>query len=426
MANKMDFDLAIIGGGIGGLCLALAITNYTSIPITVYEDAPKFGEIGAGIAFGPNSVRAVRQISAQLGDALDARANGNLWPEKKDVWFDFWVGMDGVDEKARARRVLAGASLGSVEHPDPGSRMVNRAQLIDELVKLLPEGIARFGKTLVDVDDNGTQGVVLKFQDGTTASHSAVIGCDGLKSRTRRALLGEDNPATNPVYTGKYCYRGMVPMEQAVTLLGEEKAKNCQAYLGYHGHMLTFPVAAGRFMNVVAFQSSKTWTHDKMVIGATKEEMMRDFGPWGEDVKNIVKLMGQSDIWALFDHPPAETYYKGRICLLGDAAHASTPFQGAGAGMAVEDAYVLGRILQAVQSADQLPLAFAAYDGVRRERTQKVVTSSRESGYIWHFEALGDDVDKIKGGLKDRLRWIWDKHLDEDVDSALKVLQSGG
>jgi salicylate hydroxylase len=214
-------------------------------------------------------------------------------------------------------------------------------------------------------------------------------------------------------------------MEQAVTLLGEEKAKNCQAYLGYHGHMLTFPVAAGRFMNVVAFQSSKTWTHDKMVIGATKEEMMRDFGPWGEDVKNIVKLMGQSDIWALFDHPPAETYYKGRICLLGDAAHASTPFQGAGAGMAVEDAYVLGRILQAVQRADQLPLAFAAYDGVRRERTQKVVTSSRESGYIWHFEALGDDVDKIKGGLKDRLRWIWDKHLDEDVDSALKVLQSG-
>ncbi|KAH7008879.1 hypothetical protein EDB80DRAFT_574424 [Ilyonectria destructans] len=424
MAGSEDLNLAIIGGGIGGLCLALSITNYTSIPVTVYENAPKFGEIGAGVAFGPNAVRTIKQISQPLAAAVDARANRNIWPEKKGVWFDFRVGMDGADENARARGVKAGTFLGSVEHPDPGSWMVNRSHLVDELVKLLPPGIARFGKNLVQIADNGTSGVELTFEDGTTARHSAVIGCDGIKSCTRGIVLGQDSPATNPTYTGKYCYRGLVPMAKAVESLGEEKAMNCQAYLGYHGHMLTFPVAGGRMMNVVAFQSSSDWPHEKMVIPTTKEQMLSSFSNWGQDVRDIVNLMGQSDIWALFDHPPADTYNKGRICLLGDAAHASTPFQGAGAGMAVEDAYVLGRILQHVTLADDLPAAFEAFSKARMPRTQELVSTSREAGHIWHFEKEGDDIEKIKENLKSRMDWIWNKDLSDDGDEAVAVFKT--
>jgi salicylate hydroxylase len=272
MTPTPEFNLAIVGGGIGGLCLALSIIQYTSIPVSVYENAPKFGEIDAGVAFGPNAVRAMKQISEALAAAVDARANRNMALEKKDIWFDFRIGMDGADERARARGVVAGTFLCSIEHPGPGSWMVNRSHLLDELVKLLPPEIAHFGKNLIDIEDLGADGVVLTFEDGSTAHHSAVIGCDGIKSRTRRIMLGNDHPATNPTYTGKYCYRGLVTMEKAVELLGKEKAMNCQAYLGYHGHMLTFPVAGGRLMNVVAFQSSKDWPHEKMVIPATKEQ----------------------------------------------------------------------------------------------------------------------------------------------------------
>ncbi|KAF4995333.1 hypothetical protein FDECE_12824 [Fusarium decemcellulare] len=419
MATTQDFNLAIVGGGIGGLCLALSITKHTSIPISVYENAPKFGEIGAGVAFGPNAVRAIRQISEPLATALEGVANGNIFPEKKGVWFDFRIGMDGVDESARARGVVAGDFLCSVEHPEPGSCMVNRSHLVDELVKLLPPETAHLGKNLVDLEDLGPGGVVLTFEDGSTARHSAVIGCDGIKSRTRRIMLGDNNPLVSPKYTGKYCYRGMVPMSKAVELLGQEKAMNCQAYLGYHGHILTFPVAGGRMMNVVAFQSSQDWPHEKMVVPATKEEMLDSYKDWGTDVLNIVRTMGQSDIWALFDSPPIETFHKGRLCLLGDAAHGSTPFQGAGAGMAVEDAFVLGRILQHVERADQLPVAFEAFSKARVERTQKLVKTSREAGHIWHFEAEGDDIDQIKRVMKDRLKWIWEKDLEEDISGVV-------
>ncbi|KAK1690559.1 hypothetical protein BDP55DRAFT_543822 [Colletotrichum godetiae] len=422
MSSDEQLSLAIVGGGIGGLCLALYITTHTEIPVIVYENAPKFGEIGAGVAFGPNAVRAIAKISEPLAAAVEARANRNMFAEKKDVWFDFRVGMDGAHETARVRGVVAGTYLCSVEHPQPGSWMVNRSHLVDEIVKLLPDGIARFSKTLHDIDDLDGEGVILKFGDGTSSRHSAVVGCDGIKSQTRRIILGDDHLATNPSYTGKYCYRGLVPMDKAVELLGEEKAKNCQAYLGYHGHMLTFPVAGGRMMNVVAFQSSTDWPHKTMVIPATKEQMLQSFSMWGPDVLNIVRLMGQSDIWALFDLSPMDNYNKGRICLLGDAAHASTPFQGAGAGMAVEDAYVLGKLLHHVERAQDLPAVFKAFSKARVERTQKLVATSREAGHFWHFEAEGDDLMKIREIMQKRMSWVWDKDLDEDIAQVAKDL----
>jgi salicylate hydroxylase len=151
--------------------------------------------------------------------------------------------------------------------------------------------------------------------------------------------------------------------------------------------------------------------------------MLHSYKDWGSDVRNIVRLMGQSDIWALFDLPPAGAFHKGRVCLMGDAAHGSTPFQGAGAGMAVEDAYVLGRILQYAEKAADLPLAFEAFSIARVERTQKLVKTSREAGHTWHFEAEGDDIEKIKEAMNNRMSWIWDKDIDEDVQRAVAWLR---
>ncbi|KAL4883596.1 hypothetical protein BJY04DRAFT_216419 [Aspergillus karnatakaensis] len=227
-AQDSNFDLAIVGGGIAGLCLALAIKTHTNIPVTLYEAAPAFGEIGAGVAFGPNAVRALSFISPAFREGFSKIATGNLDPAKQSTWFDFRVGVDGPDEDARARGVKAGMYLGSVTEPEPHSGLVNRARLLDVLVDLLPAGFGEFSKVLSGLEDRG-DGVVLRFEDGTHATHSAVVGCDGIKSRIRPVLLPATavggHPASRATFTGKYCYRGMIPMDVAVSKLGAELAR---------------------------------------------------------------------------------------------------------------------------------------------------------------------------------------------------------
>lgn len=133
--------------------------------------------------------------------------------------------------------------------------------------------------------------------------------------------------------------------------------------------------------------------------------------------------MEKPDVWALFDHPPAPTYYKGRLAILGDAAHASTPHQGAGAGQAIEDAFILSNLLGKVDSIGDIEKAFSAYDAVRRPRSQRVVTTSRDAAAIYEFEAekLRSDLDLIKKTLESRCDWIWDEDLNQQLKKALEI-----
>jgi salicylate hydroxylase len=134
--------------------------------------------------------------------------------------------------------------------------------------------------------------------------------------------------------------------------------------------------------------------------------------------------MENPDVWALFDHPPAPTYYKGRLCLVGDAAHASTPHQGAGAGQAIEDAFILSSLLGQVGSPDNIDQVFKAYDAVRRPRSQKVVTTSREVSKIYEFEneKLGFDFVKAEECLRGWYDWIWNEDLQEQLRKAERLM----
>lgn len=160
---------------------------------------------------------------------------------------------------------------------------------------------------------------------------------------------------------------------------------------------------------------------------STTEELLADFAGWSEPVKKILGLVERPDIWALFDHLPAATYHrKGKICLLGDAAHASTPHHGAGAGMAVEDAFILSRLLTSIRSVGELESAFAAYDAVRRPRSQRLVTSSRRTGEIYDLEdeVIGDKMEALREYLEHGWDWIWHEDLDRQLEKALDQLKS--
>ncbi|KAF2011599.1 mannitol 1-phosphate dehydrogenase [Aaosphaeria arxii CBS 175.79] len=422
-----DFNVAIVGGGISGLTLAIALID-AGVNTTIYEAAPKFGEIGAGVAFGPNAARAMELISPKVYDAFIACKTDNIWESKQNTWFTIRVGDARKGDKDGYAKpgLKVGDAWFDVNFTNDYSRGgVYRAHFLDALVKHVPESAAKFGKKLVDVEQatDGSGDVVLRFDDGTTAQHNAVIGCDGIKSKTREIVLGAEDPASRAVFSGKYAYRGLIPMDKAVELLGAEVAQNSNMFFGYHGHLLTFPIEKGRTFNVVAFASRETWEKPNWVVTTSKEEMVADFEGWGKTVQDIVGAMEKPDIWALFMHPPAKTYYKGRVCLLGDAAHATTPHQGAGAGMCIEDSLVLGSLLKDAKNVADVERAFSAYDEVRRPRSLKNVVTSKEAGQLYDFELEGDDLDKVEQNMKHRMEWVWNEDLPAQIEKARKIYQ---
>ena len=414
------FTIAILGGGIAGLSLAIGL-HKRSIPFHLYESAPAFAEVGAGVSFGPNSLRALKLIAPELYEGYMERANQNAFDKKKSTWFDFYAGMETGLGKAGEHivEVTTGEAV-------LGQCSIHRAVFLDLLVSFVPQERVSFGKRVLGVEAADT-GVRLRFDDGSEAEASAAVGCDGVKSKIRRVVLGNEAESAHPQFTGTYAYRGLIPMIKAVDLLGDELAKNSVMWIGRHGHVLTFPIEKGQVMNVVAFRTKADgeWNDDRWVLPMDRQGMESDFADWDSSVQKILSLMDKPDVWALFDYPPAPTYYRGRICIAGDAAHASTPHHGAGAGMALEDSYVLAALLAEIEDARELEEAFKAFDAVRRERTQRLVKTSRECGRVFDCEGTGieEDREAFRRDLKERHKWIWENDLEVDLKEGLKMLQ---
>ncbi|KAL1607665.1 hypothetical protein SLS60_002600 [Paraconiothyrium brasiliense] len=420
-----SFNIAIIGGGISGLTLAIAL-HKRSIPITVYESAASFGEIGAGVGFEANFVRTMDLIAPGIKEGfLRCSNNQESVPPK---WFDVRIGdtrkadSEGFVHEKDGRKIKLGEPIFIIPARAGPRGGVHRAHFLDELIKLLPDGVALFKKKLVDVSQADGGDAVLHFADGTTAQHTAVIGCDGIKSRTREIVLGKED--ARPVFSGKYAYRAIVPMQKALEFLDEEEATTPQMYCGYKGHVLTFPIANGTIFNG---NSRAEWTDPEWVVKTSREDMLADYAAWTEKVKSIMANVKNPDIWALYNHVPASTFYQARprICLLGDAAHATTPHQGSGAGMCIEDCYVLGELLGEITSADELGKAFRAYDAVRRPRALKLVETSRQAGMLWELEGPeGDDLEAFEKNAVTRMSWIWDHKIERDLERARELLRA--
>lgn len=194
--KKQTINVAIIGGGMAGLCLAIGLLKHPHLSIQVYEAAHKFSEIGAGVAFGPNAQRALRLIGPSTEEAYLKQRTNNGWKEMENVFFEYRYGM-GPRE---------GELIATVRN-ETGQSTVHRAKFLDEFVRLVPAEICHFGKRLVKLTETDT-GVHLDFKDGTTAEADCVFGCDGVHSVIRSHLLGADNPATDAQFTRSVAYRG--------------------------------------------------------------------------------------------------------------------------------------------------------------------------------------------------------------------------
>ena len=347
----------------------------------------------------------------------------NAFPNKKSTWLDYYAGMDSGLGKEGEHFFEVTTGEGVL-----GMCCIHRAIFLHQLISLVPQEMVRFGKRAVTVEET-SNGVQIKFEDGSEASASAAVGCDGVKSNIRKMVLGKEDPAAYPFFTGKYAYRGLIPMNKAVDLLGDELARNSIIWTGRQGHVITYPIEKGEIMNMAAYKTKRDgkWDNEHWVLTQDRKDMEDDYADWGDSVKKIASLMEKPDVWAIFDYPPAKSYYKGRTCLSGDAAHASTPHLGAGAGMAIEDAYIMASLLAEIEDEKGIEGAFRAFDAVRRPRTQKLVSMSREYGRVLDCEGkgIGEDREKWRKDLADRHKWIWEKKLEEDLEEAVAMLEGG-
>lgn len=419
MGNE-QLRVGIVGGGIAGVGLALDLCRHPHLDVQLFESAAAFGEVGAGVSFGPNAVRAIHG----LGLGAEYQAIADATPEPwQDIWFEWRRGRDA-------------GYLGASIAPGVGQSSVHRADFLDALAGRLPAGIARFGKRALRVEQDET-GVRVVFADGSDWSGDVLIGADGIKSKLRGHVLdGLGLAPENPRFTGTCAYRGLIDSQ----LLREAFARKGldthvidvpQMYLGLDAHILTFPVKKGRIINVVAFVSDRSrpdpqWPADKPWTAQVEQgEMLQAFAGWGAEATTILECIPVPSYWALHELAELTGYVHGRVGLIGDAAHAMLPHQGAGAGQGLEDAWLLAQLLGDARSLQADPArVLRAYDAIRRPRACRVQRTSREAGELYEFRdpAVGDDDALLGSTLASRFDGLWNHDQAGELAQARQRL----
>ncbi|KAF9692662.1 hypothetical protein EKO04_009347 [Ascochyta lentis] len=426
MVNQLS-DLAILGAGIGGLALAIGLTRHR-IPFTIYESAPAFSAVGAGIGLGPNALRAMDLIDQRFRTMYMEIATGNLNPEKKHVMMEAMRMEEGLGQ---GESWWGQGEWGAPYFERTGA---HRKDLLDIMTSLIDKDTVRFNSTVVDMEQTDDQ-VTLTFADGRTANHIAVVGCDGIRGLTRRAVLADRYPETvEPQYTHKYVYRTVVSIEDATQILGD-LATDAKMFVSRDANLSTYPISKGKQINVVAFKRDPSpWQHGRNTVEVSKQSMLDDFAHITMD-KRLLRLFEHitPTRWPIFDHPSTPTYHNALLCLLGDAAHASSPHQGAGAGQALEDALLLTAALAKIHAtlpsslfttpspsrAQALRSAFEAYDELRRPRAQRQVRTARECGELYNLRDVQTGavtgIDEVLENLSVRFEWLWLHDLEGDI-----------
>ncbi|MFE6841978.1 FAD-dependent oxidoreductase [Streptomyces sp. NPDC057686] len=353
--------LIIVGGGIGGLATALA-TARRGHRVLVLERAPEFAEIGAGIQLAPNGLHALDRLG--LGDAVRATA----------VQMDELRFMDGVTgrhvvsmdltERYRAR---FGNPYAVVHRAELHTKLLEACQA-DDSIELRSAAVA------LGYEQDETGATVL-LEGGERITGDALIGADGIHSAIRAQLVGDGAPRNS----GITVYRAIIPMEQVPEEL--RHLTSVTWWTGPHCHFVHYPIAGGKYLNLAASSDNKA-AETLAGVPASPGDIRREFAALGEDAQRLLALGEGWKSWVLVDRDPVDTWTDGRVALLGDAAHPMLHYVAQGACQGLEDAVILGDLLDC--GAGELPARFEKFNAERRERTARIQLLARESIKLWH------------------------------------------
>jgi salicylate hydroxylase len=351
----------IVGGGIGGLFAANALVA-NGIQVSVYEQAPALGEVGAGVFLTPNSVRHLARVG--LGPAVER------WGARVGARSHYFR----HDGTPIARVQVTDASGWNATFG------MHRADLVDFLAAALPTGVVHCGHRAIGFEQVGNTARVM-FASGASVDADVVVAADGIHSELRPYVF----PPSTPVFHGTICYRGLVARER----VPDWPMDRWQMWAGPSKHFLVFPVRRGEMVNYVGFVPADHEMKESWSAPGDPDALRGAFDGWDPRIGSVLEQVDTTFRWALYDRDPLPTWTNERLTLLGDAAHPMLPHLGQGANQAIEDGMALATILAAVDNANA-PAALLAYERLRRERVAQVQLGARQNGL--RLDAVDTDL----------------------------------
>jgi 6-hydroxynicotinate 3-monooxygenase len=349
--------IAVIGAGLGGMTVA-GLLQRRGFTVNLYEQAPAFSRIGAGIHLSSNVMLVMRHLGIEK-----ALSDVGLHPDAF------------VSRQWDTGETLFELPLGRAGEERYGATYINvhRGDLHSILESALAPGTIAFGKKLSVLDNSGSA-VRLDFDDGGFAEADLVIGADGLSSKVRESLLGPDKPR----YTGHIAHRAIFP----VTLLNGLPIRACSKWWGPGHHILVYYMTETREeVYVVTSAPQAEWTSAAAFVSCDRDEFIATFDGYHAELRQVVCAAPEVTKWPVFDRAPTERWSGGRSVLLGDACHPMRPYMAAGAAMAIEDAAILARCIADIGS-DDLGACFALYEAIRKPRVGEVQRISMANTWL--------------------------------------------
>jgi salicylate hydroxylase len=349
----------VIGAGIGGMAAAIALRR-AGLDVSLFEQTIAQREVGAGIQISPNASRLLGRYG--FGDAM-----ARVAVRPSAIVFRRW--QDG--------RVLGREELGDPIESQYGAPYYHfhRADLINLLAEAFGRRNIELGRRLVDIEQDES-GVTAYFQDGASERGDLLIGADGIHSRTRERLFGEERPR----FSGLIAYRGLAPAERVAHLSLPLDVTN---WVGPGGHFVHYYVSGGRFLNFIAVSEEAAWTREQWSDRGSIFDAVRNYEGWHPQIATILTAVDETFKWALFDRNPLPEWTRGRVALLGDACHPMLPFMAQGAAQAIEDGATLAACLK--NTAFDVPAAFQAYVALRKPRTTMLQERSQALSTSFHL-----------------------------------------
>lgn len=386
--QKQDF--IIIGGGIGGLAAAYALSRIGK-RVTVLEQAPQFAEIGAGIQLGPNSYKMFERL--EMVDDVNAIS----------AFPDHLVMRDSMTAEVVASipagedfRRLFGFPYAVIHRADLHSTFLRRC----EAAPLITLHVS--SKAIVIRQDDG--GVEVDTESGETHSAEALIGADGLWSMTRQIVAGESKPRP----AGHIAYRAVLPSKDVPE---ELRSNTMTLWAGEKAHLVQYPLRGGELFNLVAVFHSQRFSEGWNDYG-DPAELHACFADKCEQVRTLLGKIESWRMWVLNDRDPIRDWVKGRIALLGDAAHPMLQYMAQGANMAIEDAVCLADMME--NEGGHIEQAFLRYRDARYLRTTRVQMQARLYGEVYHASGATRDMRNAEIGSwpverhYQGLSWLYD------------------
>jgi salicylate hydroxylase len=385
--------IAIVGGGICGLATASAL-RHRGLDVTLFEQAPVLGEVGAGIFVYPNSLRQLERMG--FGKALAK------------------VGAP-VGSGSSYRR-MDGMAVGSILTTDSsgwnGMYGMHRADLLEALAAALPSDAVRTGHKCVRFEQ--TDGSArLTFGNGAKFEADLVIAADGIHSTLQRYVVAPQSPE----YSGTRAYRGLIARDK----LPDWPDRTHQVWMGDGKHFMVFPVRSGTLLNYVGFVPTENQTVESWSAIGDRDELAASFSGWDRYVTELLLKVQSCFWWGLYDRRPLDRWSDGRLLLIGDAAHPMLPHLGQGANQAIEDGVALAVFLEDSQASD-VPATLAQFAAFRRKRTDVVQSEARRNGLRYDSRSGSlEQRDKEIASSATFRRWLYDYDVVAAATTALSA-----